>query len=351
MKTNLSLQNKVENSLVRGKIVSIDLLTGRVAVFMRNGLVTTGTYLYDISELRVGMTVLVGRVDNSYVIMNKVFNVPRFGRSFSVARPSVVIQLTASPSGEDGYSTVWSDPFPGFLLNMSKWTVGHGSPTVSGGRCNIDPASYVLYETPCYIGWVVSKAPNWDNFSAVIVANGNYGEGGVGIGWWNEGYTWGLVYTMYKGVNTWVFFTPMGFRVAPYICDPYNWNFSIKVVKTPTTATGYYKTTGDWILISSCGTPPLTAVHIGVGGLYPTSHFIGDFKTGFGVSGLFVDLSWTGSAASYVLRRDGDQIYTGSDKAFTDTDTEIGTIYFYELIGYNEYAVEIGNSSAYATTR
>jgi hypothetical protein len=88
MKT-LLLQKKTRDDLEQGKIVSIDKLTGRVGVFVRNGLASAASYLYDISELRIGMTVLLGRVDGTYVIMNRMVNVPRAGRSYSLARPYV----------------------------------------------------------------------------------------------------------------------------------------------------------------------------------------------------------------------------------------------------------------------
>jgi len=69
------------------KIRSIDRTKGRIELSMRNGLVSVGTYPYDIATLREGMSVLIGKVDNSHVILNQVENVPRLGTSYSVRRP------------------------------------------------------------------------------------------------------------------------------------------------------------------------------------------------------------------------------------------------------------------------
>jgi hypothetical protein len=66
------------------KITAINRLTGKVTLFVRNGLVSAGNYLYDLNELREGMNVLVGRVSNTFVILNKVNNVPRGGTYFAV---------------------------------------------------------------------------------------------------------------------------------------------------------------------------------------------------------------------------------------------------------------------------
>lgn len=77
------LKVKEKTTLEQAKIVSIDRNTGRVSLFMKNGMVSVGSYLYDLNQLREGMTVLVGRVDNSYVILNKMANIPRTAKSFS----------------------------------------------------------------------------------------------------------------------------------------------------------------------------------------------------------------------------------------------------------------------------
>lgn len=73
---NISLSKQMKNDLLtdlnHARIESIDRIKGRVSLSMRNGLVSTGTYLYDLNDLKEGMTVLVGKLDGSYVIIEKV---------------------------------------------------------------------------------------------------------------------------------------------------------------------------------------------------------------------------------------------------------------------------------------
>lgn len=62
----------MKESFEKATITSIDKTTGRIGIFLRNGLNTSAVYLYDINDLRVGLNVLVGWVSDSYVIFNKV---------------------------------------------------------------------------------------------------------------------------------------------------------------------------------------------------------------------------------------------------------------------------------------
>lgn len=83
----------MKQDLVTGKIKSIDRNKGRIEVYLKNGLTTTASYLYDIATLQENMNVLVALVNNSYVILNQVENVPRVGTSFSVRRPVLISNL------------------------------------------------------------------------------------------------------------------------------------------------------------------------------------------------------------------------------------------------------------------
>lgn len=74
------------NSIEQARILSIDRVTSRITLYMKNGLITTGTYLYDISDLIAGTTVLVAKLDDSYVILNKMANSPRVNNSYSMAQ-------------------------------------------------------------------------------------------------------------------------------------------------------------------------------------------------------------------------------------------------------------------------
>ena len=113
------------------KIRSIDRTKGRIELSMRNGLVSVGTYPYDIANLREGMSVLIGKVDNSHVILNQVENVPRLGTSYSVRRPVVVPPPPAETGqililnfeGEDG-ATSWIEEAQG--LSPSYISFGSG---------------------------------------------------------------------------------------------------------------------------------------------------------------------------------------------------------------------------------
>ena len=73
-------------TLGTGKIVTIDRLTGRISVFLKNGLVSISSYMGDLNELRDGMTVLVGKVENTYVILNKANAIPRLSTSNTMVR-------------------------------------------------------------------------------------------------------------------------------------------------------------------------------------------------------------------------------------------------------------------------
>ena len=80
------LKKERTSDLDQAKIVSINRITGRVVLAMRNGLISTGVYLYDIADLREGMSVLIGEVNGTHVILSKVENIPRNGSSFSIRK-------------------------------------------------------------------------------------------------------------------------------------------------------------------------------------------------------------------------------------------------------------------------
>ena len=90
----------MKQDLVTGKIKSIDRNKGRIEIYLKNGLTTTASYLYDIATLRENMNVLVALVNGSYVILNQVENVPRVGTSYSVRRPIVI------PMGNNAFENI-----------------------------------------------------------------------------------------------------------------------------------------------------------------------------------------------------------------------------------------------------
>ena len=123
------------------KISSIDRIKGRIGLSMRNGLESVGTYPYDIADLREGMSVLIGKVDNSHVILNQIENIPRSGTSYSVRRPVVETGqlLILNFEGEDG-ATSWIEEAqglvpditpPDYILDTSKYKFGSSSLLIS----------------------------------------------------------------------------------------------------------------------------------------------------------------------------------------------------------------------------
>ena len=105
MKDILSFPRKDAQTLDQAKIVAIDKNKGRVSLFMRNGLISTGTYLYDINDLKVGLSVLVGKINGSYVILNKIVSMPKVSNFLTMR--SVI-----SPIGENWNKIYGNDSHP-----------------------------------------------------------------------------------------------------------------------------------------------------------------------------------------------------------------------------------------------
>jgi len=108
MKLSLLHDRYRRGDLLQGRIMSINKTTGIISVFIRNGLTTSATYLYDINDLRVGMVVLIGVVSGAYVILNRLANTP-IGRSYSMSAPVTPV-TTPYLFAADG-SAIWKfDP-------------------------------------------------------------------------------------------------------------------------------------------------------------------------------------------------------------------------------------------------
>jgi hypothetical protein len=263
------------------------------------------------------------------------------------------LTLTATPSSGGGISGVWSDDFTGDdddPISSTKWTLGLGdSATIQSNQCSINPVLSALFGG-CYLGYIVSKAPNWDSFSATISAPLGTGTfGGIGIGWWDESKIWGMVNGF--GAPGMLLLTPAGLVAGPVIANDVPLTF--KVVKTPTSASGYYKTTGAWTLITTEVGMPTTALHVGGGGI-PTvdrNFIVDDFVIDFSGTGVAsVDLVWAGTAATFTVKRDGTTIYSGAGTSKTDTTVSAATTYCYEVFGYNATGVLTGYATTSVTT-
>jgi len=105
-------------------------------LFTKNGLVSVGTYLHDINDLREGMTVLIGDLEGSKVILDKVSANPKTSNGMSLAftnsyftfnidttlllgTPSFILPLV--PEGEYAFYVYWGD-------GSSNYITSHTSP-------------------------------------------------------------------------------------------------------------------------------------------------------------------------------------------------------------------------------
>lgn len=110
----------MKKALSQAKILAIDKNKGRVTLSMKNGLISTGTYLYDLNDLREGMTVLVGLVHGTHVILNKIeTNIPKMGAlSVVIPEPEGIIRYVGLE-----YFNIQShdDHFDGSSVDTSMW--------------------------------------------------------------------------------------------------------------------------------------------------------------------------------------------------------------------------------------
>ena len=107
----------------QARVVSIDKNKGRVTLFTKNGLVSVGTYLYDINDLRENMTVLIGDLDGTKVILDKVSANPKNSNGMSLVKfvgnnvwGFDYIKLTLNGT------EVLNDHFDGSVLNANIWS-------------------------------------------------------------------------------------------------------------------------------------------------------------------------------------------------------------------------------------
>ncbi|MFA5398727.1 MAG: hypothetical protein WC346_22115 [Methanogenium sp.] len=95
----MSLLTKYKDTKVEQAVVtSVDRLTGRVGIYLRNGLSSVATYLYNIEDLRVGLSVVVTKVDNHYVILNMLTS-DAIRKSYSVPKTHVISETPKTCSG------------------------------------------------------------------------------------------------------------------------------------------------------------------------------------------------------------------------------------------------------------
>jgi hypothetical protein len=154
----MSLLTKMKDVKVEPAfITSIDKVKGRVGLFLKNGLSTTGTYLYDINDLRVGLSVIVSKVDNFYVIINLV-NADSVKKSFAKTatftmpdpnlepvppveppEPPIDCQLVLTFDGTDGGTDFEEEHGLQPILPLS---IINGDPMALSEFCAIDYSRY-----------------------------------------------------------------------------------------------------------------------------------------------------------------------------------------------------------------
>lgn len=125
----------MKHAFEKAVITSINKTTGRVGLFLRNGLETYGVYLYDLNDLYVGMTVLVGLMNGAYVIF----------QNMSSNAPVVATKSYSNPNAFAGEGTVhiasieceesedWTDDFTGDEygnddIDTNKWEIQTSCP-------------------------------------------------------------------------------------------------------------------------------------------------------------------------------------------------------------------------------
>lgn len=132
----MSLLSKyTDTKTEQGVITTIDRITGRVGVYLRNGLSSTATYLYNLQDLRVGMPVIVTKVSGAYVILNRLVNY-NLKKSYSTPKTSTISSNCASTtigsnSGDEvivmeADSTLWLYAENSKTHTRYKWVIKEG---------------------------------------------------------------------------------------------------------------------------------------------------------------------------------------------------------------------------------
>jgi hypothetical protein len=144
----MSLLDKYKDTKAEQAVItSLDKVKGRVGLYLRSGLQTVGTYLYNINDLRVGLSVVVAKVDNFYVILNRVtadavrksYSVPKTFNQEPYCSAEINEDIDTLEVGKSVDLTV-----SGKLYTKYKWSVKGG-----GYFTNVTNNS-VTYNAPSY---------------------------------------------------------------------------------------------------------------------------------------------------------------------------------------------------------
>ncbi len=127
-------------------ITSVDRVSGRVGVYLRNGLSSVATYLYNMEDLRVGLSVVVTKVSGFYVILNeldgsnlrKSYSVPKTYNEEPTCSAEINEDVDTLEVGKSVDLTVngklytkykWSLEGGGYFTNVKNNSVTYNSPS------------------------------------------------------------------------------------------------------------------------------------------------------------------------------------------------------------------------------
>ena len=136
------------------QVKSVNRNTGKVTVAMRNGLISTATSMIeDVSFLREGMTVLVGKVNSSYVILNKVAAYPARCGSLTIAQPIITPTVDYYfihnfETAVDQPDYVWDMEYPDEYNIYYEDTVLDPDAKFGNYACNLNGGQFELYYEP-----------------------------------------------------------------------------------------------------------------------------------------------------------------------------------------------------------
>ncbi len=137
-----------DSKFEQATITSVDKLKGRVGVFLKNGLQTTATYLYDIQDLRVGLSVIVSKVSNHWVIVNRVTS-DAIRKSYSVPKTFNQEPYCSAEINEKDVETLETDTSVDLTVNGKPFTKYKWSVQGGGYFTNVKNDS-VTYNAPSY---------------------------------------------------------------------------------------------------------------------------------------------------------------------------------------------------------
>lgn len=168
-------------SFDQARVVSIDKNKGRVTLFTKNGLVSVGTYLHDINDLREGMTVLIGDLEGSKVILDKVSANPKNCQSISTVISSspfifkisvneldnYKFTLPLSPEGTYNFNVNWGDGSTDYINNYGNLNKVHYYPSEGKAHTEI----YTVSITGTLKGWIgtyFGLYDDYDDYSSIL---------------------------------------------------------------------------------------------------------------------------------------------------------------------------------------